>query len=205
MNYGELQSLFKLRLNRRDITQSLVESFIGGAIQRTQRLLRTPGSEVATEITFGPDDITVAIPGDYLQMVGMYVDGGPELSRVNLSEAMSLSKTPGTPQVYARNRNQFVVGPRPAESSVVSIVYLANFASLDALTDSNWLTEIASDVILDGAMSKACQHFSDPRQASYEDSYVTAIVDMNTQAQNDELINGQVASSYSMDFGASEL
>lgn len=204
MTYLELQNLFKLRLNRRDITQSLVESFISGSIQRTQRLLRTPGSEAATNITFGPEDINVAIPGDYLRMVGMTVDGGDELRRVSLTEALRAAKNPGIPQVYARNRNVFVVGPRPAVSSDIEIVYHANFAALANPEDSNWLTEIAPDIIIDGALSKACIHFTDPRKDSYENEYVTAIVDMNTQAQDDELVNGQVASSYSLDYGSEE-
>jgi hypothetical protein len=200
MTYLELQTLFRQRLNRRDITQALVETFIQGAIQRTQRLLRTPGSEVATEITFGELDDTIAIPGDYLGMVSMLVGESNELARVNLSEALRLSRVTGIPTVYARNRDQFVIGPKPYPGDIITIVYHANFAILAGPDDSNWLTEIAPDVIIDGALSKACQHFADPRKDTFEATYTQAIIDMNLQAQDDELFGAVVGSGDSLDF-----
>lgn len=200
MNYGELIDLFKKRLNRRDITPSLVESFIRGSIQRTQRLLRTPGSEAATIITFGANDTNVAVPGDYLQMVSICVDDGEELARSDLSTAIRASRYPGIPQFFARNRDVFVLGPRPNAGAQITIIYHADFANLSNDTDTNWLTEIAPDVIIDGALSKACQHYRDPRGQSFEDTYVTAIIDMNNQATLDETVNAQVSGSYNLNF-----
>lgn len=205
MNYLELQTLFKQRLNRRDITQTLVEGFIKQAIQRTQRLLRTPGSEVGAEYTFGEGETVFPLPGDYLQMVGMTVDAGDELIRTSLSEALRLNKTPGIPRVYARNRNVFVLGPHPLPGAKLAIAYQSNFASLADPEDTNWLTEIAPDIIINGALSEACIHYSDPRQGKFEDTYVTAIVDLNNQALADELTNAQVEQGSSFDFYDSEM
>lgn len=201
MNYQELQTLFKQRLNRRDITQTLVEGFITHSIQRTQRLLRTPGSENAAIINLIDGEATITIPGDYLKMVNVFVDDGEPLTRTDLSTVIRASRYPGTPRFYARNRGDLVLGPRPSGASQVTLVYHANFALLSAPADSNWLTEIAPDVIIDGALSKACEHFTDPRKDSFENSYVTAIVDLNTQAQDDELANAQMGNGYSLNFG----
>lgn len=205
MNYAELQTLFKQRLNRRDITQTLVEGFIKSSIQRTQRLLRTPGSEVGASYTFAEGERVFPIPGDYLLMVGMSVDGGAELVRTSLSETLRLNKSPGVPQVYARNRDVFVIGPRPVGGSTLDIVYQSNFSILANETDTNWLTEIAPDIIVNGALSEACMHYSDPRKSAFEDTYVTAIVDLNNQAQADELTNAQVEQGSSFDFYQSEM
>jgi hypothetical protein len=200
MNYQELQTLFKQRLNRRDVTQTLVDGFISHSIQRTQRLLRTPGSESAAIISLSDGEAELSIPGDYLKMVNVFVDDGEPLVRTDLTTVIRASRYPGTPRFYARNREKLVLGPRPSGASQVTLVYHANFAALTNPTDSNWLTEIAPDVILDGALAKACEHFSDPRLDRFESSFVTAIVDLNTQAQDDELANAQMGTGYSLNF-----
>ncbi len=200
MTYQELQNLFKQRLNRRDVTQTLVEGFISHSIQRTQRLLRTPGSENAAIINMVAGSNQVPIPGDYLKMVNAFVGDGDPLVRTDLTTAMKASRTPGTPRFYARNREKLVIGPTPSGPYQVTLIYHANFSALSAPTDTNWLTEIAPDIILDGALAKACEHFSDPRLDRFENSFVTAIVDLNTQAQDDELANSQVGNSFSMSF-----
>lgn len=203
MNYGELQDLFKKRLNRRDVTQSLVESFIKDAIQRTQRLLRTPGSEVATETTVGEAYDGIAIPGDFLQLVSLVVNDR-ELRRVSLHEALGWARNTGEPLVFARNRNQLILGPKPQVGTVVTLVYHADFSDLTAETDSNWLTEIAPDVIIDGALSDACDHFNDPRGPKFEQNFVNSIVDLNNMADRDELSNAAITPAYGFDFGREE-
>lgn len=199
MNYAELIDLFKKRLNRRDVTQTLVETFIAGSIQRAQRLLRTPGSEVGTTITFGAGDKVIAIPGDYLKGISITVDDGTELKKGSLSEALAASRNVGVPYVYARNRDVWVIGPRPNPGAEINIVYHANFATLQNPTDSNWLTEIAPDIIIDGALAEACIHFTDPRKDTFEGKFLTSIVDLNTQAQDDELAGAVVSSGLDFD------
>jgi len=203
MTYGELQDLFKKRLNRRDVTPSLVESFIRDAIQRTQRLLRTPGSEVAAEVTITEEYDGVAVPGDFLQLVSM-VANDRELTRVSLPEVLRYARNPGEPRFFARNRAKFILGPRPAPGSTVYIVYHADFSTLSDPEDTNWLTEIAPDVIIDGALADACAHFNDPRVDRFEAGFTTAIADLNLMAQAEELTNAAVAPSWSFDFGDSE-
>lgn len=201
MNYGEVKSKFQKRLNRRDITASDVEGFVKGAILRTQRLLRTPASEALTEVTVGPGFKSLDIPGDLLKLVSITVDDGDELRRVSLTEARRAAQYPGIPRVFARNLGDFIIGPLPQEGAVITIVYSANFAALSGDADTNFLTEIAPDIIINGALSEACDHFNDPRGPKFEDNFVKAIIDLNNQAQEDELTNSYVVPSHSFDFG----
>jgi len=203
MNYGELQDLFKKRLNRRDVTQSLVEAFIKDAIQRAQRLLRSPGSEAASIITVGEAFDGLAIPGDYLKLISITVNDN-ELVRRDLGTCLKGAKNPGIPRFFARNRNQFLLAPRPVAGDEITIVYHADFSALSSLEDTNWLTEIAPDVIIDGALSDACDHFSDPRASTFEANFIKSITDLNMQASDDELTNAAQAPGFSLDFASEE-
>lgn len=203
MTYGELKDLFQKRLNRRDVTPTLVDSFLKDAIQRTQRLLRTPGSEVATEVTIDETYDGLAVPGDFLQLVSLVVDDY-ELRRVSLHEAIGAARSTGQPRVFARNRNQFVLGPRPLTGANVTIVYYADFSNLVNPEDTNWLTEVAPDVIIDGALADACEHFNDPRGDRFEASFTRSIVDLNNMALQDELTNAAIMPTYRLNFDEEE-
>ncbi|MBB4039110.1 hypothetical protein GGR34_000745 [Microvirga flocculans] len=204
MNYGELQTLFRSRLNRRDVTPTQVQDFIKTSIQRTQRLLRTPGSEVATEVTITDEYNGFAIPGDFLQLVALIADDDHEIIRTNLTNALRRSKNQGSPRVFARNRDKLVLGPRPLPGSIITIVYHADFSALYDATDENWLTQIAPDVIINGALEDACTHFNDPRADRFETKFTQGIVDLNLMAQADETTNASVEPGYSLDYASEE-
>lgn len=200
MTYGELKTLFTARLNRRDITPSLVEHFIKIAIQRAQRLLRVPSNESTDIHVVGSGFEKLAIPGDYLKFVSMTVDGGAPLARAALGTASRLARQGvGTPIVFARNGANFIIGPLPAEGSQIELTYLTDFAALSADSDSNWLIEIAVDLVISGALSAGCKHYVDPRADGYEDEFIKAIVDLNNQAAEDELTSATITPAYSFD------
>jgi len=199
VNYGEVKTDFQKKLNRRDITPSQVESFVRGAIQRAQRLLRVPASESIVEDTIEEGFEILSVPGDFLKMVSFSING-QELTRRDLSTVHRLAKTPGIPRHFCRDGDVFRVGPLPYAGDTLRLVFSADFSALNADVDTNFLTEIAPDIITDGAMSAACRHYSDPRGQAYEDSFVKGIVDLNNQAAEDELTNAQITPAYSFDF-----
>lgn len=199
MNYGEIKAAFLAMLNRRDITASQVESFVTHGIQRAQRLLRVPASESTYTYTVPEGFTKLAIPQDYLKLVSMTVDGGDDLKRTDLSTAKRLAAAEGTPRVLAREGAYWIIGPLPTADSELEIIYAADFTTLTDDTDTNWLTEIASDIIIDGALARACLHFIDPRQQGFEDQFVKSISDLNLQGSDDELTNAQIAPAYSFD------
>lgn len=201
MNYGEVRDQFISILNRRDVTPSLVDNFLKLSIQRAQRLLRVPAAENVYILDVGDDYQHVDIPGDYLKLVSITIDD-TELRRVSLTEALRYSKVTGCPQVFSRNNSNWIIGPRPDKGAQVVVVYHADFSALSAPTDSSWLTEIAPDIIINGALSFACKYFVDPRGSGFDDDFIKGIADLNLQASDDELTNSAMspASYYPEDY-----
>lgn len=199
MNYGEIKASFTAMLNRRDITGSMIENFVSHGIQRAQRLLRVPAAEATYDYTVPAAFEKLALPGDFLKHVSITVDGA-ELSRVTLSTARALAAAGvGTPRVYAREGAYYIIGPLPAEDAEIELIYQADFATLVDDEDSNTLTAIAPDIIVDGALARACLHYVDPRQEGFENSFIKSIADLNLQGTDDELTNAQISPAYSFD------
>ena len=68
MNKGELRTHIKDVLNRTDITDALVDTFIFQTLSRIQRLLRIPSMEkTATQTVAGGYDGFV-VPNDFLEI-----------------------------------------------------------------------------------------------------------------------------------------
>lgn len=198
MNYGEVKTQFKTMLNRRDITPSMVDQFAKQSIQRAQRLLRVPASEATALIPVEQGFDGLDIPGDFLKLVQIAADG-VELVRVDPNTVRRYANT-GLPRFFAREASQFIIGPVPRVGAEIRLIYSKDFTSLGADTDTNWLTEVAPDIIVYGALSAACDHYNDPRKPGFEDTFVKAIVDLNNQAMEDELTNAQVMPALSLDF-----
>jgi hypothetical protein len=200
MTYGEVKAQFLAMLNRRDITPSQVEAFLKHSLQRAQRLLRVPASESEFTSTVLEGFTGLDVPGDYLKLVSLCVDDGAPLARASLTQARLLAQTDGTPTVFHRDRFKFIIGSRPKVGSVIRLIYLADFTALANDSDTNFLTEIAWDVVVSGAMSFACKHFVDPRGDGYEQKFLEGLQDLNNQAFEDELTNAQIEPAYALDF-----
>jgi hypothetical protein len=212
MNLTELQAKIVRKLNRRDYTTTDLDDATDLAILRAQRLLRTPASEATATYTWADGDTKFAIPGDYLKMISLSVDGGDPLDRVALKKAREFAQatqnpgdTPmvltGVPKMFARDGAFFLIAPQPSVGQIVTINYLANFATLANGTDTNWLSLIGPDIIIYGALSELGLTFTDPRQPVWEKTFVTAIEDLNNQAAEDELTNAQVSPAYNLQDG----
>jgi hypothetical protein len=208
--YAQLQADVQSRFNRRDVTTQQIQDAINLAIQRAQRLLNVPASEATVDYTWLSTDTKFAIPGDYIKMVNLSVDGGEPLDRVSLSEARrnafavgnpgdSPTVLNGIPSQFARDGAFWLIAPVPQTGAVVELVYNNNFPSLVNPTDTNWLSDIAPDAITYGALSDLGMTFADPRRndgawgKGWESTFVTVIEDLNNQAMADELTNAQVA------------
>lgn len=211
MNYLQVKTQFQAVLNRRDITATLTENFIQQAIQRAQRLLRVPAMEKSVVITYLKADESLDIPGDLLQFINVFWTNNGDgvtvplqiikLERTDIGNIRTLRVGVNTPSAYARQIDQIVVGPQPISDGALRIDYYANFPNLSADTDSNWLTNIAPDIIIYGALSFAADYFLDNRKDSFEQRFQEGLAELTNQAVMDELAAGAaVQPAYSMNF-----
>jgi hypothetical protein len=130
-------------------------------------------------------------------MVSLTTNHG-ELRRVDTDTAMRYAQYTGIPRYYARSGAQFIIGPKPQMGDEIVMIYQSDLASLSADTDENWLTKVAPEVIVNGALAAACRFYVDPRGADYEATFVRDITDLNIQASDDELTNAAIRPAHNM-------
>lgn len=192
MTLADLRKDFLALLNRRDVTPTQINAWIQQASQRAQRLLRVPAGETVIPFIVGDTFDALTIPGDFLKLISLYA-GPNEITRTDEATVRRLAEHTGCPRYFARSGGTLVIAPRPNVGEVITLTYLANAPDLIADTDSNWVSEIAPDVIINGAMRLALMFFSDARADMYEAEFVKAVADLNNMALEDELTNASVA------------
>ena len=195
MNYGQLKARFTKTLNRRDCTPTQIVEWLDDGIMRAQRLLEVAGNEAVYEIEVADGFDKLLLPNDFLRLTSLTVNGA-EVTRGTLSDTNFLAQSAGVPVVFVRDDNALILGPRPSTGSVIRLVYLSDFTALEDDTDENFLTIIAADLLVAGAMVEACAHFSDPRSAAYEQKFLTGITDLNLMSKKDDLMNASIAPGF---------
>lgn len=198
MAYIDVKNQFLGLLNRRDITPSLVNTFMSYGIQRIQRELRVPSMEqVGYYETDGGS--TVVVPSDLLEVIAIYTNdqtNRQKLIRTDLQTIINYSNIPGTPKFYFRERDKFMIGPYPPSGTKIWIHYYADASSLSADSDVNWLTEAAPALLVYAALSYACDYFLDDRKQMFEGSYLQVADQLTFMAQQDEVQNASVSPAY---------
>lgn len=198
MDYVGVKTQFLGLLNRRDITPTLVNTFMDFGIQRIQRELRVPSMEKLVSIS---TDGTSAfqVPGDLLEIIAMYTDdvvNTKKLIRTDLQSILDWAKVPGSPRFYYREGNFFTIGPVPPAGTSVYLNYYVNAGTLSADTDSNWITQVAPTLLVYAALSYAADYFLDDRKQMFEASYMQIAEQMQLMALQDELQNASISPAY---------
>lgn len=209
MNYGEMKSQFLGLMNRRDLTASatLPDTFLQQAISRAQRKLRVPAMEQAAEVEWDSeyDNGLFPIPTDLLEVKEMSYLGSAQTFSLRKRDVNSIlqirqgASNAGVPKFYARRGAYWILDRDPAAGDVIRLDYYGEFDALSEDEDSNFLTEIMSDVIIDGAMHYACKYYKDERAKAYERDFINGLDEVQEQADRDEL-NGSshVAPAYNL-------
>ena len=198
MAFVDVKNQFLGLLNRRDITPSLTNTFMQFGIQRIQRELRVPAMEkLADFVTDG--SASVAVPGDYLEMISIYTTDTTSHKRLVRTDAQTIldySQIPGNPHYYSRIGGSFVIGPVPPSGTNIFIYYYADASALVADSDTNWLTEIAPTLLIYAALSYSADYYLDNRKQMFEASYQQVADQLQNMALQDELENASVSSVY---------
>lgn len=198
MAYLDVKNQFLGLLNRRDITPSLVTTFMTYGIQRIQREIRCREMEKLTSVTTdGTSQINA--PTDLLEVISINTNDTVnvhKLVRCDLQTILNYSKYPGQPRFYYLQDGKFSLGPYPPNGTTVWINYYANATTLSADTDTNWLTEKAPALLIYAALSYACDYFLDDRKQMFESSYAQIGEQLMLQSTQDDLANASVSPAY---------
>ena len=201
MSYSEVKTQFSALLNRRDLTASLITTFMSYAIQRIQRELRVPAMERLAEITTDGTS-SIDVPGDLLEIISVHTNdetNHDKLTKTDLGTILVWSRELGIPRYYYRETSTLSLGPYPAEGTTVWIHYYADASPLLNDIDENWLTEIAPALLVYAALSYAADYFMDDRKPLFEASYLQIAEQLQIQALNDETANASIRPSFSTD------
>ena len=189
MAYSDAKTQFLGILNRRDITTTLVNTFMQQAIQRIQRNLRVPAMEKVASITM--DGINpLLVPGDLLELISITAASpSTKLIGSTYETVNQLGLTAGVPTHFYRSGGTYLVGPLPVAGQVLTITYYADANVLSADADTNWITAIAQDMLVYGALSYAADYYLDQRRTVFEDRFIGIMNDIQGMA-NMELLTG---------------
>jgi hypothetical protein len=189
MNLSQLQGQFTALMNRRDFTAntSLQQTFINQAIMRIQRELRVPAMEKSVNVTISAPYTGLVIPSDMIELIDIIPAASNEkLRKCDISRALSLAQSTGTPEEYCRQGGVWVLGPSPVAADVIRIDYYAELPALVNSTDTNVIAIIAWDLIVYAALVQAAVYYKDARKDEFETQYQIIKGDLQDQADEDE-------------------
>src|SRR5512139_2311672 len=165
--YGDVRTKFISRMNRRDLDTTTADGFLQDAITRIQRIMRVPAMEKTLLVNVDGNYTTnggIIIPSDYLQLRQITYNDKGELQRQDVSLVVPLSQQTGEPLVFCRRGSTWVLGPTPEGPvtdpvthvityNIVRVDYYGEFPPMVVPADSTILTNIASDLLVFGALS----------------------------------------------------
>jgi hypothetical protein len=187
MNKQGIRNQVKALMNRNDFTDALANTFIDQAVARIQRTLRIPSMEKTEVYTIGsvtPETLT--LPEDFLQVKYLYTDNGL-LEFVDLGKYLSTPNEVGVPTIYTRIQAALKVKPIPVLNSTVTMIYYGEIPDLVSDSDETWLSVIASDLLIYGALTFAADYFVDERKAAFEERFATVYSELEEQARLNEM------------------
>ncbi len=194
MTLGEMKTQFVNLMNRQDLraNTALVTTFITQAILRIQRELRVPMMEKTVNYTIPSNYVAttgMAIPSDFLELIGMFVGGDAEfeLQRTQATTVKQSAKYAGVPKFFTRLGANWIIGPAPSEGDVVVIQYYASFPVLASDAASNALSVVSWDAVVYAALAGACDYYNDERLKKFEDRYSQITQNLQAMADGDEL------------------
>jgi len=186
MNKGQIRAHFQALLNRSDCPDSLADTFIDQATTRIQRIMRTPAMEAQHTYAISGQTSQIFLPSNLLEIISIYIDGNA-LTRIPHHEMLQAQKTGelGTPRQMCRQSVAVLLHPQPTTGTVY-LDYYAEFPTLATDTDTNALTETASDILTYTALSYAADYFMDERAAIFEQKSGQFLAEVQEQSYSAE-------------------
>lgn len=147
-------------LNRDDITESNVRTFVRLAEKDFLRRLRTRANEKQVEFTVDTVTTTYTIPSDLLEIkeLNNTLSEAPPIERISLQDFKGFgavdSGSTGWPLYFARDYNKLVFYPITGENTL-SLTYWFAPETLSTSNESNEVLTAEPDLYLYGALAQA--------------------------------------------------
>ena len=188
-NYSELQTAVANWLDRDDLTERIPE-FIALTEARFNRLLRIRAMEEKQTASTVAGQRNLALPTDFIQMRNLQINTSPITSMQYVTPEMYDrlygSAITGTPSIYTIVANEIQLGPIPASSQTIEMLFYKKFSSLSATNPTNSMITNAPDVYLYGWLLEAEPFImNDPRVQLWATAFQQSISDIQQQDNND--------------------
>lgn len=203
MNKLGIRNSIRSLLARNDTTDEVLDSFIDQAVARIQRTLRVPSMEKAyITVTNGDNPGTIILPSDFLRLKHLFIWNAP-IEYVDVSTFMRTPDAPGnTPKIYTRVQGSLLIKPTPPVNTSITLIYYGEIPDFTGDTDSNFLSELAPDLLIYTALSFASDFYIDDRKDQFEAVAQRAFQELIDQALEVEMI--QEGLTVSTSFNAPE-
>ena len=187
MNKAGIRTQLLGLLNRNDCTNAQADIFIEQALARIQRTLRVPAMEAQESITTNnTNGDTVVLPADFLSIKYLYSttqDGTLMMEYRDVATFMAIPAATGQPRWYTRIRGELKMKPYPQTGTDVEMVYYNEIPDLVNDTDENFLTIIAPDLLVYGALTFAADFFVDDRKQAFEERFGAVYSEVEEQSR----------------------
>lgn len=188
MNKSGIRNSIRELLARNDVTDAKLDSFIDMSVARIQRRLRVPAMEKAyISVTTQNNPGTLVLPEDFLRLKHLYISNAP-IEYVDVSTFMKTPDAPGnTPKIYTRIQGSLLVKPTPKVGTSITMIYYGEIPDLVSDTDTNFVTEIAPDLLIYTALVFAADYYIDDRKQAFAQMADLAFDELQTQAEEVEM------------------
>jgi hypothetical protein len=179
-------------LNRNDITNAIADIFIDQTVARIQRTLRIPPMEKILVYTATQDNQdNLVLPNDFLQIKNLYISSSAGSYTLQYKDLDGFLRYPdfggSQPMFYTRIQGGLKIKPSPAVGAQTTMIYYGEIPDLVNDTDENFLSNIAPDLLVYGALTFACDYYVDDRKADYEAVFARIYAELEEQAINMEM------------------
>lgn len=182
MNKGQIRSQFLALLNRNDCSSELADTFLEQGLARIQRTLRVPAMEKVQ--TYTVNDVApnaLILPNDFLNIKHLY-SGDTLLEYVDLNRYLQYNDSVDMPRVYTRIQGELKIKPTPPEGTEILMVYIGEIPDLPTDTSTNFITEIAPELLVYGGLTYAADYFIDERKPLFEETFGRVFSELTEQA-----------------------
>ena len=170
--YADLVNTIKRWLNRADVEDADISTFIYFAGNAANQVLRVPAMEttVLIEVTEGGK---ITLPSDFLELRAMTAEWNSDqsvpLERVSWDQFVNFrNRDPGTQaRFFSRQGPYLFITPAPAEGARVTMHYYRSMPDLSPEEPFNWLSDLSPQAYLYGALHYAQLFLFNEERAEY--------------------------------------